>query len=129
MSIPHHTPTEREDAWSNVDECLRDIDHLTYGFPTGDMLGYAHKNGLGQEVIEGLEKLGAAASVLAYEGPDVIWEFAKAAGMADELAAREQEARDRYRRQAADPNSLIYRLREQVRNEGGIVTPVTGEWS
>ena len=31
MSIPHHTRTEREDAWSNVDECLRDIDRLTTG--------------------------------------------------------------------------------------------------
>ena len=129
MSIPHHTRTEREDAWSNVDECLRDIDQLTHGLPTGAMIDYAHKNSLGQEVIDGLEKLAVAASVLAYEGPDVIWDFAKAAGMTDGLVAREQESRDRYRRQAADPNSLIYRLREQVRNQGGIVTPVTGEWS
>jgi hypothetical protein len=86
MSIPRHTPTEREDAWSNVDECLRDIDQLTHGLPTGDMLDYAHKNSLGQEVIDGLEKLAVAASVLAYEGPDVIWDFAKAAGMSPNVA-------------------------------------------
>ena len=63
MSIPRHTPTEREDAWSNVDECLRNFDHLTYGLPLGDMLDYAGENGLCQEVIDGLVRLGAAAIV------------------------------------------------------------------
>ena len=105
--------SEREDAWSNVDECLRDFDHVAHGLPTGDMIDYASKNGLGQEVIDGLEKLGAAASVLAYEGPDVIWKFAKAAGMTDELVAREQQERDERSAIEADPNSLINMLRRR----------------
>ena len=54
IPIPPHTRTEREDAWLNVDECLRDIDQLTHGLPTGAMIDYAH-NSLGQEVIDGLE--------------------------------------------------------------------------
>jgi hypothetical protein len=113
MSIPHHTRTEREDAWSNVDECLRDIDHVANGLPTGDMIDYAGKNGLGQEVIDGLERLGAAAGVLVYEGPEVIWDFAKAAGMTDELVAREQRERDERRAREADPNSFINMLRRR----------------
>jgi hypothetical protein len=77
------------------------------------MLDYAHKNGLGQEVIDGLEKLAVAASLLAYEGPDVIWDFATAAGMTDELVAREQRERDEHRAREADPNSFINMLRRR----------------
>ena len=108
MSVQRHTPTERENAWSNVDECLRDIDHLTHGLPLSDMIDYARENGLGQAVIDGLEKLEAAACVLINEGPDVAADFARAVGMTDDLVARE---RDRHRAARDDPKGLFQTMR------------------
>ena len=117
MSIPRHTPTEREDAWSNVDECLRDFDHLTHGLPLGDMLDYARKNGFGPKVIDGLDKLAVAAGVLVNDGPDVIRDFATAAGMTDELVAREQQGQDRRLAAHEDPNGLFQMMKRKAPGE------------
>ena len=73
----------------------------------------AAANGFSQEIRNSLDKLVAAASVLVYDGPEVIDAFAKAAGMYDELMRREQEREDRARAQNADPSSLINQLRRK----------------
>jgi hypothetical protein len=53
-------------------------------------IDYAEAHGLPQEIIDRLLKVTAAVGVLLDDGEDAIWDFAKAANMADELIEREQ---------------------------------------
>src|SRR6478609_9347129 len=104
-----HT-ADYEQALSDAEKCLGDIEELEWKFPIGAMIDYARENGLSVAVIERLERIQRAAAVLCNDGPDAIWGFANDAGMADTLVAREQQRQDEHRRIREDPHSLVYRL-------------------
>ena len=110
-STEKHTE-DWEQALDDANECLGDIKELSWKFPTGALIDYAHRNGLSASVIEDLEKLGTAAAVLVCgEGEEGIWNFAREAGMTDELTAWVQDEEEALRRFEEDPNSLISKLR------------------
>jgi hypothetical protein len=88
-----HT-ADYEQALSDAEECLGDIEELEWKFPIGAMIDYASEKGLSVAVIERLERLRRAAAVLCSDGPDAIWGFANDAGMTDTLVAREQHEHD-----------------------------------
>jgi hypothetical protein len=110
------TPEERdptadyEQALSDAEECLGDMEELEWKFPIGAMIDYASKNSLSVVVIERLERIQRAAALLCNDGPDAIWGFANDADMTDTLVAREQQRQDEHRRIQEDHNSLVYRL-------------------
>jgi len=105
-----HT-ADYEQALSDAEECLGDIEDLEWKFAIGAMIDYARENGLSVAVIERLERIQRAAAVLCNDGPDAIWGFANDAGMTDTLLAREQQRQDERRRIQEDPNSLVSMLR------------------
>jgi hypothetical protein len=80
MSQTHHT-ADYEQALSDAEECLGDIEELEWKFPIGAMIDYASKNSLSVAVIERLERIQRAAAVLCNDGPDAIWGFANDAGL------------------------------------------------
>jgi hypothetical protein len=113
MSLPPEEPdhtADYEQALSDAEECLGEMEELEWKFPIGAMIDYARNNGLSVAVIERLEHIQRAATLLCTDGPDAIWGFANDADMTDTLVAREQQRHDEHRRTREDPNSLVYRL-------------------
>ena len=109
---PDHT-ADYEQALSDAEECLADMEELEWKFPIGAMIDYARENGLSVIVIERLERVQRAAAVLCNDGLDAIWGFANDAGMTDTLVAREQQRQHERRRIREDPNSLVSMLRRK----------------
>ena len=99
-----------------VSGCLLNFRDLANGLPLGDLIDYATTNGFGQTIIEGLQKLSAAAGVLVFDGPEVVWDFANDAGMTDALVEREQQRQDEAVARELDPNSLINVLGRRERS-------------
>src|SRR6185436_5039012 len=99
---PDHT-ADYEQALSDAEECLGDIEELEWKFPIGALIGYASENGLSVAVIEHLERIQRAAAILCSDGPHAIWGFANDAGMTDKLVAQEQQRQDERRRIQEDP--------------------------
>lgn len=63
-----HT-ADYEQALSDAEECLGDIEELGWKFPIGAMIDYARENGL---AVKRLERMQRAAAVLCNDGPDAI---------------------------------------------------------
>jgi hypothetical protein len=104
------THTNYDLALENADETLRCLLVVAEELPLGDLRDCAANYGFSQEMLDGLDKLMAAAAVLVLDGPDVIDAFAKAAGMRDGLTVREQAHQEERRASVAayqDPNSLL----------------------
>jgi len=80
----YETPTDRQHSIDNIVECFGDIAELAWKFPIDSLMDDGH---LPQEIENDLEKLAHAAAVLVNEGPDILWAFAKARGLADDVAA------------------------------------------
>jgi hypothetical protein len=84
MTSTYETPTDRQDSIDNVVECLGDIAQLAWKFPISSLMDDEH---LPQEIEDDLEELARAAAVLVNEGPDILWAFAKAREIDDDVAA------------------------------------------
>jgi hypothetical protein len=65
-----HTADYKQ-ALSHAEECLGDIEELEWKFPIGAIIDYARENGL-SAVIERVERIQRAATVLCSDGPDAI---------------------------------------------------------
>jgi hypothetical protein len=95
---------------NNVVECYGDLAELEWKFPVGSLIDddashlpegvlisslIDEADHLPEEVIDGLESLAQAARIVVNNGPDILWAFAKAAGISDEVRAilDEQDAR------------------------------------
>ena len=91
---------------------IDDARHLPKGVLIGSLIDEA--DDLPEEVIDGLESLAQAAAILVNDGPDILWAFAKAAGISDEVAAilDKRDARDKAIEE--DPNSLINMMRRKL---------------
>src|SRR4051812_33034762 len=90
---------DRQCSIDNVAECYGDIAELEWKFPVGSLIDDASHlpqgilisslidaaDHLPEEVIDGLESLAQAAAILINNGPDILWAFAKAAGISDEV--------------------------------------------
>ena len=105
-------PDDYDETLDNADECLEDLEELEWKFPIGVLFAYAQRAGLPPEILEALAAVETAAGILRGEGADAVWAFAHAAGMTEELRARQAEKAERRRRIEEDPNSLISRLRQ-----------------
>lgn len=94
-----------------VGSLIDDASHLPQGVLISSLIDVADH--LPEEVIDGLESLAQAAAILVINGPDILWAFAKAAGISDEVRAilDEQNARDKAIEEA--PNSLINMMRRK----------------
>ena len=95
MTSLYKSPDDRQFSIDNVVECYGDLAELEWKFPVGSLIDEADH--LPEEVIDGLESLAQAAAILVNNGPDILWAFAKAAGISDEVEAilDEQDARDK----------------------------------
>jgi hypothetical protein len=93
MTIQRHQPSEYEDALIDVIQALRVLDNLGETLCVAEPIDFARTHGLPQEIIDRLKKVSAAVGVLLDDGEDAIWNFAKAANMADELIERSDEFR------------------------------------
>jgi hypothetical protein len=110
MTSVYKSPDDRRFSIDNVVECYGDLAELEWKFPVGSLIGDASHLPKGvlisslideadyppEEVIDGLESLARAAAILVNNGPDILWAFAKAAGISDEVTAilDEQDAPD-----------------------------------
>ena len=112
MTTQSEHPTDYEQTLDDAQECLGDIAELAWKFPISSMIDYARQNGLPEAIIARLEDMVEAAAKLVHRAPDAIWDFAKAAGMTDELTAREQEREDEHRAAVEDPNGLFQMRRK-----------------
>jgi hypothetical protein len=83
-------PARYEEALIDALRALEVLDNLGETLCVAAPIDYAPAHGLPQEIIDRLEKVTAAVGVLVDDGEDAIWDFAKAANMADELIEREQ---------------------------------------
>jgi hypothetical protein len=93
----------------NVVECYGDLAEPEWKFPVGSLIDDAShlpkgvlisslidvEDHLPEEVIDGLESLARAADILVNNGPDILWAFANAAGISDEVGAVLDEHRRR----------------------------------
>ena len=84
-----------EEILDTLDEDLQFFSGLAYQCHLGYLQDYAEAYGFSREIRDGLDKLMAAACVLVYDGPDVIEAVAKAAGVYDEIIARDRERQER----------------------------------
>ena len=98
----HHLLRQRHQRPQRLAEC---------GGPQSG--NYARQKGLPEAIIARLEHIAEAAAKLVHHAPDAIWDFAKAAGMTDELTAREQEREDEHRAAVEGPNGLFQILRRK----------------
>jgi hypothetical protein len=94
MTSVYKSLDDRQFSIDNVVECFGDLSELEWKFPVGSLIGDA--SDLPEEISDGLESLAQAAAILVNNGPDILWAFAKAAGISDEVRAilDEQDARD-----------------------------------
>jgi hypothetical protein len=90
MTAQHHQPSGYEDALIDAIRAREVLDNLGEMLCVAEPIDYARAHGLPQEIIDRLLKVSAAVGVLLDDGNDAIWDFAKAANMADELIEREQ---------------------------------------
>ena len=82
-------PVDRNENVDNVVECIEDLAELEWKFPIGTIMDSAQH--LSQDVQDGLEKLNAAVCVMCNEGPDILWAFVRAMGIADQVGPRLEE--------------------------------------
>jgi hypothetical protein len=113
MTTQSEHPTDYEQTLDDAQECLGDIAELAWKFPISSMIDYARQSGLPEAIIARLEDIAEAAAKLVHHAPDAIWDFAKAAGMTDELTAREQEREDEHRAAVEGPNGLFQIMRQK----------------
>jgi|SRR5271163_2226725 len=127
MTSVYKSPDDRRFSIANVVECYGDLAELEWKFPVGSLIDDAshlpkgvlisslidEADDLPEEVIDGLESLAQAAAILVNNGPDILWAFAKAAGISDEVTAilDKRDARDKAIEE--DPNSLINVMRRK----------------
>lgn len=127
MTSVYKSPDDRQFSIDNVVECYGDLAELEWKFPVGSLIDDAGQlpkgvlisslidvaDHLPEEVIDGLESLAQAVAILVNNGPDILWAFAKAAGISDEVTAilDERDARDKAVKE--DPNSLINMMRRK----------------
>jgi hypothetical protein len=85
--------TSIDESWSdrdmdaeNVVECIEDLAELGWKFPVGQIIDSAQN--LPQEIRNGLEELQRACAVLVCDGPDILWAFAKAMEITDDVGQR-----------------------------------------
>jgi hypothetical protein len=127
MTSVYKSSDDRRFSIDNVVECYGDLAELEWKFPVGSLIDDASHLPKGvlisslideadhppEEVIDGLESLAQAAAILVNNGPDILWAFAKAAGISDEVTAilDKRDARDKAIEE--DPNSLINVMRRK----------------
>ena len=95
--------------------CLSQIDEIQFDFPD-EFLDDRHAP---QEVQDGLEKLQQITWSLVYDGPKILWEYAKARGLAEDIATMYEKGRCPFHR-SGEPGSYvgetIWRWRQETKS-------------
>ena len=86
MTSIYESHIDRDEDVDNVVECIEDLAELEWKFPIGTIMDSAQN--LPQEVRDGLEKLQQAVGMLVFDGPDILWAFAKAMEITDKVGQR-----------------------------------------
>lgn len=84
MTTMNESDPDRERIVGDAVECLGDIEQLQWKFPITSLMDHEH---IPQEVQDGLDRLAEAAAVMRHEGPAILWAFAEATGLADDVRA------------------------------------------
>ena len=133
MTSVFKSDEDRQDCIEWVMQCYRDAKSLGDQYPIGQLIDHAERlpegtppirelifsapkeylDTLPEEVVDGLKFLGTAAGHIVYDTPGILWAFAKAVGIDDEVGEHldEQEARERVI--SEDPNSPTNRMRRR----------------
>ena len=86
MTSIYESHFDRDEDVDNVVECIEDLAELEWKFRIGTIMDSAQN--LPQEVRDGLEKLQRAVGMSVSDGPNILWAFAKAMEITDEVAQR-----------------------------------------
>jgi hypothetical protein len=89
MTTLYESPTHRQDDIDCVVQGLGAIVDLQCGFPDGSLDDGAGQwtTAVLQEIRDGLKKLTEATCAVLFDGAETLWEYAKARGLADDIAA------------------------------------------
>ena len=82
MTTLYESPIDREADIEALAHCLGTIIDLQCDFPNEQL----DDSRLPQEIQNGLEELQRVTSWLVYQGAEALWEYAKARGLADDIA-------------------------------------------
>lgn len=82
MTITNESDTDRERFVGDIVECLGDIEQLQWKFPISSLMDH---DDLSQEIQDSLDRLVEAAAVMRNEGPNILWAFAAATDLADDV--------------------------------------------
>ena len=89
MTAIYESPLDRQDDIDAVVQCLATLVNLQFEFPTGGLDDVR----VPQEVQDGLEKLQQILIALLCDGSAILWEYAKAKGLAEDIAKIVEEDR------------------------------------